>query len=70
MAANPNGQAVQLGYKTLDGERIAYFYFPFSEGRQDNMDGLADEHTPGEIGLFMPQAALDILGPTWWCRQL
>ncbi|ORA29343.1 hypothetical protein BST13_27395 [Mycobacterium aquaticum] len=66
LATNPDGKTVQLGYKTLDGQRIAYFYFPFDEAQQHNMDGLADEHTPSEIGLFMPQSVLDILGPTWW----
>lgn len=66
MATNPAGASVQVGYKTLDGQRIAYYYFPMSEGQQHNMFGLADDHTPGELGLFMPQSALDILGPTWW----
>ena len=66
LATNPDGDLVQLGYKTLDGRKIAYFYFPFSEGMQHNMDGFADTDTPGEIGMIMPQAALDVLGPVWW----
>ena len=66
LATNPDGDLVQLGYKTLDGQKIAYFYFPFSEGMQHNMDGFADTDTPGEIGMIMPQAALDELGPMWW----
>lgn len=66
LASNPDGEQVQLGYKTLDGERIGYFWFPFSEGQQHNMDGFADTSTPGEITMVMPQAALDKLGDTWW----
>lgn len=66
LATNPSGETVQLGYKTLDGHKIGYFFFPFGEGRQHNMDGFADTDTPGEIGMVMPQAALDKLGPTWW----
>jgi hypothetical protein len=66
LATNPSGETVQLGYKTLDGQKIAYFFFPFSEARQHNMDGFADTDTAGEIGMVMPQAALDKLGPTWW----
>lgn len=66
LASNPSGELVQLGYKTLDGKKIGYFYFPFSEGQQHNMDGFADTDTPGEIGMVMPQAALDKLGPVWW----
>lgn len=64
--SNPEGKTVQAGWKTVDGNRSAYFYFPNSEGQQQNMDGFADENTPGKLGIFMPQAALDILGPTWW----
>lgn len=66
LANNPKGEQVQLGYKTLDGERIAYFWLPFGEGQQHNMDGFADTSTPGEITMVMPQAALDALGDTWW----
>lgn len=66
MATNRAGETVQLGYKTLDGQKIGYFYFPFDEGQQHNMDGFADTDTPGEIGMVMPQAALDKLGPVWW----
>ena len=66
LASNPDGELVQLGYKTLDGQKIGYFFFPFSEGKQHNMDGFADTDTPGEIGMIMPQAALDHLGPVWW----
>lgn len=66
LATNPAGETVQLGYKTLDGQKIGYFYFPFGEGRQHNMDGFADTDTPGEIGMVLPQAGLDKLGPTWW----
>jgi hypothetical protein len=65
-AANPEGKSVQAGWKTVDGQRSAYFYFPNSDGQQQDLDGLADENTPGELGIVMPQAALDILGPTWW----
>ncbi len=47
LATNPDGGAsVQLGYKTLDGQKIGYFYFPFAEGTQQNMDGFADTDTP------------------------
>lgn len=70
LATNPSGETVQLGYKTLDGQKIGYFFFPFSEGRQHNMDGFADTDTPGEIGMVMPQAGLDKLGPTWWWSAL
>lgn len=70
LASNPKGEMVQLGYKTLDGKKIAYFFFPWSEGQQHNMDGFADTDTPGEIGMVMPQAALDKLGPTWWWSVL
>lgn len=66
MATNPQGATVQLGYKTLDGQKAAYFYFPYAEGAQQNMDGFADTTTPGEIGLVLPQAGLDALGPVWW----
>ncbi|MEO3757311.1 DUF2510 domain-containing protein [Mycobacterium sp. B14F4] len=66
LATNPAGETVQLGYKTLDGQKIGYFYFPFGEGRQHNMDGFADTDTPGEIGMVLPQAGLDKLGPMWW----
>ncbi|MGE2725165.1 hypothetical protein [Mycolicibacterium pulveris] len=66
LATNPAGETVQLGYKTLDGQKIGYFYFPYSEGRQNNMDGFADTDTPGEIGMVLPQAGLDALGPVWW----
>ncbi len=30
------------------------------------MDGFADTDTPGEIGMVLPQAGLDVLGPVWW----
>ncbi|WP_236949365.1 DUF2510 domain-containing protein [Mycolicibacterium goodii] len=66
LATNPAGETVQLGYKTLDGQKIGYFYFPFGEGRQYDMDGFADTDTPGEIGMVLPQAGLDKLGPVWW----
>lgn len=66
LATNPDGASVQLGYKTLDGQKIGYFYFPFAEGTQHNMDGFADTDTPGEIGMVLPQAGLDVLGPVWW----
>lgn len=66
LATNPDGASVQLGYKTLDGQKIGYFYFPFAEGTQHNMDGFADTDTPGEIGMVLPQAGLDALGPVWW----
>lgn len=66
LATNPDGASVQLGYKTLDGQKIGYFYFPFAEGIQHNMDGFADTDTPGEIGMVLPQAGLDALGPVWW----
>ncbi|MCV7136481.1 hypothetical protein H7J06_26280 [Mycobacterium hodleri] len=66
LATNPDGASVQLGYKTLDGQKIGYFYFPFAEGTQQNMDGFADTDTPGEIGMVLPQAGLDALGPVWW----
>lgn len=66
LATNPEGAAVQLGYKTLDGQKIGYFYLPFAEGTQHNMDGFADTDTPGEIGMVLPQAGLDALGPVWW----
>ena len=66
LATNPDGASVQLGYKTLDGQKIGYFYFPFTEGTQHNMDGFADTDTPGEIGMVLPQAGLDALGPVWW----
>jgi hypothetical protein len=66
MASNPGGDLVQLGYKTLDGHKSAYFFFPYGEGRQHNMDGFADTSTPSEIVMILPQAGLDALGPTWW----
>lgn len=66
LANNPKGEQVQLGWKTVDGQRSAYFWFPFSQGQQHNMDGFADTSTPGEITMVMPQAALDALGDTWW----
>lgn len=66
LATNPAGSTVQLGYKTLDGQKAGYFYFPFAEGTQHNMDGFADTDTPGEIGMILPQAGLDALGPVWW----
>lgn len=66
LATNPAGSTVQLGYKTLDGQKAGYFYFPFAEGAQHNMDGFADTDTPGEIGMILPQAGLDALGPAWW----
>jgi len=66
LATNPAGASVQLGYKTLDGQKVGYFYFPFAEGTQHNMDGFADTDTPGEIGMVLPQAGLDALGPVWW----
>lgn len=66
LATNPAGSTVQLGYKTLDGQKAGYFYFPFAEGAQHNMDGFADTDTPGEIGMILPQAGLDALGPVWW----
>lgn len=65
-AGNPEGKSVQAGWKTVDGQRSAYFYYPNSDGNQQNLDGFADTNTPGELGIVMPQAALDILGPTWW----
>lgn len=66
LATNPAGSTVQLGYKTLDGQKAGYFYFPFAEAVQHNMDGFADTDTPGEIGMILPQAGLDALGPVWW----
>ena len=30
------------------------------------LDGFADTDTPGEIGMVLPQAGLDALGPVWW----
>ncbi|WP_261779358.1 hypothetical protein [Rhodococcus erythropolis] len=66
LATNPAGSTVQLGYKTLDGQKAGYFYFLFAEGTQHNMDGFADTDTPGEIGMILPQAGLDALGPVWW----
>lgn len=66
LATNPDGASVQLGYKTLDGQKIGYFYFPFAEGAQHNMDGFADTDTAGEIGMVLPQAGLAALGPVWW----
>lgn len=66
LATNPAGSTVQLGYKTLDGQKVGYFYFPFAEGAQHNMDGFADTDIPGEIGMILPQAGLDLLGPVWW----
>jgi hypothetical protein len=66
LATNPAGATVQLGYKTLDGQKAGYFYFPFAEAVQHNMDGFADTDTPGEIGMILPQAGLDALGPVWW----
>jgi hypothetical protein len=66
LATNPAGSTVQLGYKTLDGQKAGYFYFPYAEGAQHNMDGFADTDTPGEIGMILPQAGLDALGPVWW----
>lgn len=67
LASNPSGETVQLGYKTLDGQKIAQLFFPWSEGQQHNMDGFADTGTPGKVVMFMPQAGLDKLGPVWWC---
>lgn len=66
LATSPAGSTVQLGYKTLDGQKAGYFYFPFAEGAQHNIDGFADTDTPGEIGMILPQAGLDALGPVWW----
>ncbi|MGV0738259.1 hypothetical protein ABQF35_14135 [Mycobacterium syngnathidarum] len=65
-AGNPDGEQIQLGYKTVDGKPSSYFWFPFSEAQQHNMNGLPDTSTPGEITMIMPSAAVDALGSTWW----
>lgn len=65
LAGNPNGKLVQLGYKTLDGEQIAYFYYPFG-GRQVNMTAMPDTDTRSEIGMVLLQSGLSEIGPVWW----
>jgi hypothetical protein len=65
LAGNPKRTLVQLGYKTLDGEQIAYFCYPFG-GRQVNMTTMPDTDTPAELGMVLPQAGLSELGLVWW----
>jgi hypothetical protein len=45
---NPAGNQVSFGYKILDGQQIAYFFFNFGDGKQRNIDGTPDTDTPGE----------------------
>lgn len=66
LANNPAGQQVQLGYKIVDDKPATYFWFPFSEPQQHNMNGQPDMSTAGQITMVMPAAALDALGDTWW----
>lgn len=69
--ANQAGTVVkQLGYKTLDGQQIAYFVFD-SSSKQLNLAGFPDTSVPGEISAVMPSAAVDALGQNWhWSSSL
>lgn len=59
--------AFAFGYKTLDGQKIGYFFFPFAEGHTAQYGRLRRHRYPGEIGLVLPQSGLDALGPMrWW----
>lgn len=65
IAANESGSVVkQLGYKTLDGEQIAYFVAGMP-GKQVNLSGFPDTGTPGEVSAVMPSDAVDSLGDNW-----
>lgn len=62
----PDGASVQLGYKTLDGQKIGYFYFPLRRRHPAQHGRLRRHRYPREIGMVLPQAGLDALGPVWW----
>jgi hypothetical protein len=55
--------AVQLGYKTLDGNQIAYF--TFTGAKQQNLSGAPDVSVPGQVAAVLPSAAVAALGSEW-----
>ena len=65
LATNSAGETVQLGYKTLNGDKIAYFWFPWSDGEQHNIGWSVDTGTPGRLVMYMPHDALMRLGTLW-----
>lgn len=69
--ANQSGTVVkQLGYKTLDGDQIAYFVADQS-GKQQNLSGLPDTSVPGQISAVLPSAPADALGQNWhWSSSI
>ncbi|EID77833.1 MULTISPECIES: hypothetical protein [Rhodococcus] len=63
-AADRGGNnAVQLGYKTLDGNQIAYF--TFAGAKQQNLSGAPDVSVPGQVTAVLPSAAVAALGSEW-----
>ena len=63
-AADRGGSnAVQLGYKTLDGNQIAYF--TFAGAKQQNLSGAPDVSVPGQVAAVLPSAAVAALGSEW-----
>lgn len=65
-AADSQGSnAVQLGYKIVDGQQAGYFYFPLSGGKQTNLSGAPDTSVEGEISAVLPAAAITPLGSDW-----
>ncbi|MFC9767623.1 hypothetical protein [Rhodococcus jostii] len=68
-AANRGGSnAVQLGYKTLDGNQIAYF--TFAGAKQQNLSGAPDVSVPGQVTAVLPSAAVAALGGEWHWRAV
>jgi hypothetical protein len=68
-AADRGGSnAVQLGYKTLDGNQIAYF--TFSGAKQQNLSGAPDVSVPGQVTAVLPSAAVAALGSEWHWRAV
>ncbi|MFD9668527.1 hypothetical protein ACFWAY_44310 [Rhodococcus sp. NPDC059968] len=66
-AADRGGSnAVQLGYKTLDGNQIAYF--TFAGAKQQNLSGAPDVSVPGQVAAVLPSAAVAALGSEWHWR--
>jgi len=66
-AADRGGSnAVQLGYKTLDGNQIAYF--TFAGAKQQNLSGAPDVSVPGQVAAVLPSTAVAALGSEWHWR--
>ncbi|KZS62559.1 hypothetical protein [Mycobacterium ostraviense] len=71
LASNASHKTVQLGYKTLNGEKIAHFWYVWGEGMQHNMSWLVNDRIPGKVVLYMPHQALVELGDQWsWSSVL